>query len=297
MSTPERAKQLAGRFAKVDGIPYSMPINSEKTPALMAAFSIDADKAKKLMPGNELHPMRLWKRALLMITVVNYKITDIGSYIEYSIAIGCTHGKKAAPPLLPGIFQKPWGTGQYVYDLPVSTEVSVKGGKGIWGMPKHQANLDFVVGDDWVSSQYDKDGQFMMKIEVKKPDHSWLKIKTPAANYCQFRGMLMKSYVYFEGKIGFRLFQKDSARLYIGDHPRMQALKDLDIDPNPIFAAYFPETQGILDDYFESWFLTYPTLPSTIPEGLESVTKLGQGQDWLKPPTAVVPPAIDARRK
>ena len=29
--------------------------------------------------------------------------------------------------------------GQYVWDLPVSTEISVKGGKGIWGTPKHQA--------------------------------------------------------------------------------------------------------------------------------------------------------------
>ena len=51
------------------------------------------------------------------------------------------------PPLLPLVFQKTFGLGQYVVDLPVSTEVSVKGGKGIWGMPKHQANLDFVVTD------------------------------------------------------------------------------------------------------------------------------------------------------
>ena len=38
-----------------------------------------------------------------------------------------------------------YGTGQYVFDLPVCSEISVKGGKGIWGMPKHQANLDFII--------------------------------------------------------------------------------------------------------------------------------------------------------
>ena len=44
----------------------------------------------------------------------------------------------------------------------MSTEVSVKGGKGIWGMPKHQASLDFVVNDDAVSSHYDVDGQLVL---------------------------------------------------------------------------------------------------------------------------------------
>jgi hypothetical protein len=34
----------------------------------------------------------------------------------------------------------------------------------------------------------------------------------------------------------------------------------------------------------ESWFISYDTPPSTVPEGLESVVELGQGEDWLPPP-------------
>jgi len=56
------------------------------------------------------------------------------------IAIACTHGLKPAPRLLPAIFMQHYGTGQYVIDLPVSSDISVKGGKGILGMPKHKAN-------------------------------------------------------------------------------------------------------------------------------------------------------------
>ena len=70
-----------------------------------------------------------------------------------------------SPLLLPG----PFRFGQYVVDLPVSTEISVKGGKGIWGMPKHQANLDFEVTDRVVSSQYDKDGQAAVFVEIERP--------------------------------------------------------------------------------------------------------------------------------
>src|SRR5205823_6055394 len=115
--------------------------------------------------------------------------------------------------LLPAVFMKHYGTGQWVYDLPVSTEISVKGGKGIWGMPKHQANLNFVIGEDTVSSQYDLDGRLAMKIEIRRPRSAWLPLRMSAANYCAFRGMLMKSYIYFQGKVGFSLFGKGSARL------------------------------------------------------------------------------------
>lgn len=284
MGKPKRLDEQAGRHALVDGIPFQLPVRSANTPALMAAFSIDADKAARLMPGNELHPFRLWNRGLLVITVVDYIDTNIGRYIEYSIAIACTHGSRPAPRLLPGIFMKTFGTGQYVFDLPVSTEVSVKGGKGIWGMPKHQANLDFIIGEKWVSSQYDLDGQMLMRIDVAKPAKAWLPLNVGAVNYCGFRGMLMASYIYFKGKLGFSLLKRGSARLTIGDHPRVRALKDLDIGETPLFAGFLPDTQGVLDDHFECWFMSHAQPPGAPMEGMESVVTLGQHQDWLAPP-------------
>ena len=284
MAVPARQHRLEGRHALVDGIPFTMPINSEQSPALMAAFSIDLDAARALIPGNEVHPFQLWKRGLLVVTVIDYRITDIGKYIEYSIAIACTHGKSPAPRLLPGLLMKTYGTGQYVWDLPVSSEVSVKGGKGIWGMPKHQASLDFLIGERWVSSQYDLDGQMLMRIDVKKPASAWLPLNMGAVNYCAFRGMLMKSYIYFKGKLGFWLFKPGAARLLIGDHPRMAPLKALDIRPEPIFAGFFPSTAGVLDDYLECWFLTEAQVPNQSIQGLESTYPLGQSQAWLAPP-------------
>ncbi|MGH8306822.1 MAG: acetoacetate decarboxylase family protein [Gammaproteobacteria bacterium] len=284
MYMPGRLKRQAGRYALVDDIPFKLPVQSAQTPALMAAFAINADKAAQLLPGNELYPLRLWNRGLLVITVVNYEVTNIGKYIEFSIAIACTHGHRPAPRLLPALFSRIYGTGQYVYDLPVSTEVSVKGGKGIWGMPKHQANLDFVVGEQWVSSQYDLDGQLVMRIDVQRPRHAWMPVSMAGTNYCAFRGMLMASYIYFKGKLGFSLFKKGAARLVIGDHPRIQVLKFLEISPQPLFTGYFPDTHGVLDDHFDSWFLSHEQPPQTPMQGMESVVNLGQSQEWLSPP-------------
>lgn len=283
---PKRIKRYAGRHALVDNIPYVMPISAKNSPALMAGFSCDWEKANALLPGNEVHALRLPNgRAALLITVINYLETSIGKYIEYSIAIACTHGPKPAPKILNVLFMKSNGTGQYILDLPVSSEISVKGGKGIWGMPKHQANLDFIVTDTTVSSQYEKDGQFAFRIEMDKPKRSMFGIKVGTTNYCQFRNMLMASYIYFQTKAGVNLFGKAKARLFVGDHPKVSYLRAIDINPDPFFTIYMPQANGILDDHFDCWFMTYDEPPHTMPEGLESIYDLGKGEDWLPPPS------------
>lgn len=285
MKIPDRIQRTEGRHALVDGIAFDLPVDSRDTPALMAAFPISAARAAELLPGTDVHPLRLGgDRALLVITVVDYRVTDIGKYIEFSIAIACTHGPRAAPALVPALLRGRYGTGQFVVDLPVSSEVSVKGGKGIWGMPKHQANLDFVIRDDRVWSQYDLDGQLCMRIELDRPRWAGLPLSMAAVNYCAFRGMLNKSNVYFRGHAGFKLPGTRSARLTLGPHPRMDPLRALGIGSRPLFAGFFPETRGVLDDHCESWFLTYDQPPEAAPEGLESVAGLGLGQDWLAPP-------------
>src|ERR687893_277029 len=169
MRIPRRLRRQSGRYALVDGIPYQLPVDSRNSPALVAAFPINVEKAKKLLPGNELHPVRVFGRGVLLLTVVDYQSTDIGRYVEYITTIACTHGPRPAPPLLPFVFRRLFGFGGYVYDMPVSTEISVKGGKGIWGTPKVQANLDFNVTGSTITSQYDLDGELAMRIEMRPP--------------------------------------------------------------------------------------------------------------------------------
>lgn len=289
---PQRQERLRGQYARVDGIRYAMPVNSDDSPVLMAAFPINKRAAAAILPGTELRPFSLGGKGLLVVTVVNYKSTDIGKYIEYSLAIAVTHGTRPAPPVLPLIFQKTFRLGQYVVDLPVSTEVSVKGGKGIWGMPKHQASLDFVVTDSTVSAQYDDGGRLGCFIEIERPEPLGLPLKLAASNYCAFRGMLMKSDIYFEATGDIALGPDAKARLVLGDAPGVAALKTLQPGSKPVFTAYLPEAHGVLDDHFEAWFLTAATEAEAalIPGGdpLESVAGLGQGQEWLPAPDRTV---------
>ncbi len=286
MSVSKRIKDYTGRFAMVDGITFKLPVSATKSPALMAGFFCDYDQAKALMPGNELHPVKVFGKAVFMVTVIDYRVTTIGKYIEYSIALAVTRGSKPAPPFLPAMLMKTYKTGQYILDLPVSSEISVKGGKGIWGMPKHKANLDFIISDTQVSAQYEKDGQFAFRIEIDKPQKSNFPINVSSINYSHFRNMLMASYIHFKSKAGIKLGKSAAGRLFIGDHPRTKFLKNLKIKSKPFFTLYMPEANGILDDHFECWFMTYEKQPQKVtPEGFESVFNLGLNEDWLPAPS------------
>ncbi len=285
MRMPRRQRRLAGRHALVDGIPFEMPINSADSPAFFAAFTIDARRAAALLPGGEVHPFRISpRRALLLVTVVDYRVTDIGKYIEFSVAIPCTHGPRPAIPLLPGLFMRAFGTGQFVLDLPVSTEISVKGGKGIWGMPKHRASLDFAITDTEVTSRYDLDGQMVMRIAIDRPSQLRFPVRVGAANYCAYRGMLMKSFIYFRGRMHAAFGRRAVARLTLGEHSRADPLRDLDISSHALFTGFIPVSTGVLDDHYQSWFLTHDEPVTEPPEGLETVVDLGLSQEWPEPP-------------
>ena len=295
MGIPKRQKRLKGRYANVDGIKYELPVDSWDASSVIAAFPCDYEAARALMPKGDVHPFRLWKKAMLLVTVIDYRQTDIGSYIEYSIGIACTKGAKPAPRLLPGLLMRSFGTGQFVHDLPVSTEISVKGGKGIWGMPKHQTNLDYVEGKKWLSAQYDLDGEMVTRLDIRRPAGLKIPLSMGARNYCHFRGMMMRSFVYIRGKASIGL-GRESGRLLMGNHPRTDALKSLNLAATPAFTAYIPNLHGVLDDYFDSWFATSPVpLPEMQGEGLETTHPLGFGEDWPPPPAR--DPAFDVDKE
>ena len=95
----------------------------------------------------------------------------------------------------------------------------------------------------------------------------------------------MASYIYFDTKAGVNLFGNAKARLYIGDHPNVAMLRDIDIKSDPFFTMYMPKANGILDDHFDCWFMTYDEPPTEMGEDFNSVINLGLDEEWLAPPS------------
>ena len=47
-------------------------------------------------------------------------------------------------------------------------------------MPKHRASLDFLIGPETVSSQYDLDGEMVTRIDIERPRSAWLPLNMGA---------------------------------------------------------------------------------------------------------------------
>src|SRR5258708_13231013 len=88
---PRRLKRESKEFALVDGIPFALPVRSRRMQALMAAFPVDPDSAQALLPAITIHVARLWLRALLVVTVVNFDVTGIGRYFEVRLTLDSIH--------------------------------------------------------------------------------------------------------------------------------------------------------------------------------------------------------------
>jgi hypothetical protein len=284
MGFPSRIEWLEGRYANVDGIPFRMPISTKASPAMFAAFPCDGDAAEALIPGDELHAWRFRGKGVVVIAVVNYQDTTIGKYVEFCLGVMATSGRRPCGAIRSALFRGRYGTGVYIYDLPVSSEISVKGGLGIWGMPKRQANLDFVVSDDTVSSQYDLDGELVARIDIPRPTFTKFPMRMTGTGWgADFRGLMTKSTVYSRGTLGFHI-RPCSARLVLGDHPRARPLKALDIGERALISGYIPRFNGVLDDHVESW---YVTSSEPLPEpavGIGDVHDLTLSEEWLAPP-------------
>jgi hypothetical protein len=102
--------------------------------------------------------------------------------------------------------------------------------------------------------------------------------------------MLMKSSIYFTDRAEVAVGPFAKAQLLIGEHPRMDPLRTLDMSSKALFTACLPHSKGVLDDHFESWFITSP---DAIEPGerwggddLGSVFGLPNSTEWLDPPSA-----------
>ncbi len=230
---PTRQQRLAGRYARAKGVPFEMPVRIDRASAALAAFPVNADRAADLLPGDAaLHPFRAFgNTGLLLVTATDYEATSFGAYVELGLMIVCTRGARPAPPLVSLLRPRHYGVGLYVVDLPVSTERSARAGRDIWGLPKRRADLDVRVGEDVVSGRYGKDGQLACRIDIGRPSSAPVNVpfyvEVPA--YSRFRGMLVRSRLYVRARAGVAAFGGASARLALGEHPRVQPLEALEV--------------------------------------------------------------------
>jgi Acetoacetate decarboxylase (ADC) len=110
---------------------------------LVVGNRIDPTRAKASFGGLPLEPLAVWRRALALVCVFEYRDTTIGPYNELG---GGVYARRTgrAPSILKVLrdMRPIEEVGLYVNNLPVNTAAAHAAGVELWGFPKYITPID-----------------------------------------------------------------------------------------------------------------------------------------------------------
>lgn len=118
--------------------------------AITAVFPISYKKAAQLIYSSHLKPARLsFTKALLSVTVFDFKESPVGPYTELAYAIPVLYKSKLNIPLLPILFYKVLNNfGYYVLDILQNKEIAIAHGKALTEYPHNNELIIAKLNDD-----------------------------------------------------------------------------------------------------------------------------------------------------
>ena len=246
-----------------DGSGVEMPLLTERASLFSAFFTIDARKARALLPSSELRPVRTSpRRALLGVQVMDYSEKSIDPYREFVVSIPVHRSRFADLPFVSaGLMERLSGAGAYLTHIAVTTEESRRVGWEVLGFPKFICDVELTSSDSERVGEVAAAGQSIFTLAIRRPaSHRKRERDFYSYSLGPDDNLLYHVPYQYSASVGFR-FGPRSARLHLGDHPVSHELRDLDISAAPLLALDAPQ------------FALISNLP-------EARTEVG---DWLDP--------------
>ncbi len=207
------------------GETVTLPLSTDAT-VYGAIFSADREAVADLLPRG-LAPIRATPRraAVTFLAVEYHRIGDdaMEPYDEFSVMFPAVQAGERSWPFASLATH---GASGYVWYLPVTTEPATALGVDIWGYPKEVAEIEH---DDHVAGRRTTvraDGQDVITLDVERaPAVDWAQ---DGASYTVKDGTLLREPLTLDGKLGGWPYS-GQARWTLGDHPRADRLRGLDL--------------------------------------------------------------------
>lgn len=187
-----------------------------------------------------LKPALYWfGKPVVAIGLIQYKDSDLGAYDEIIVAIpvvpeSCRSGNITNWLDLYSSFEKRQG-GQYIIHIPVTSQVSVDGGRDLWGYPKILAPLEHHFNQNKIESQFKDEAD---KVQLDWKGELGAGIPIPAMNlmtYSFLNGSLMKTHVDVKASMKWFPFAKVKLTIHEENCNMAKDIKALGLNKtNPI---------------------------------------------------------------
>jgi hypothetical protein len=236
---------------------YSFPTFYADVTCAVAIFLCDRDRAREMMPHPSLRPVKMpGGRSVVIFSCYEYRnVMNIAPYNEIAMTIPIMVGDGWAPPLLPLVMDFK-GKGYYVFSMPVTSLENRIRGTSIWGLPKIVEEIDISTeGGACATTAKDDRGETYLELTVPTTG-STKHFDETGYLYTVRDGELLKSRTCFKGDFTVTtnaalLWKKirpaGTPVLRLGNSPRADAIKALNIEPTPFQLRYCASMNSCFD--------------------------------------------------
>ncbi len=251
--------QLNDEIAKT----YQFPTFYGDVTCAIAIFMCDYGSAQAMMPHPLMKPVRMPRgRSVVVFSCYEYRnVTGIDSYNEIAMTIPVMVGGDKNPLVLP-LIKDYDNKGYYVFSMPVTSLENQIRGQKIWGLPKVVEEISLLDSEHHCTTTA-KDEQGTTYFELKVPKTGKAKhFDETGYLYSMLNKQLQKSQTNFKGDFNInsnlsRLWSKGQKAatpiLILGDSPRAQVLKDLQVEAVPFQTRYTKSMNSCFDLPLGQW--------------------------------------------
>ncbi|MFT6209661.1 MAG: hypothetical protein ACJATE_000254 [Bacteroidia bacterium] len=237
---------------------FSFPTFYNNVSCGIGIFMCSYEKALQLLPHPSMKPVKMpGERAVVVFSCYEYKnVMNMNPYNEIAMTIPLLMDGGLSIPVLPLVSKAFKNFGYHVFSMPVTSEENRIRGQKLWGIPKVTERLDIK----------QKDG-FSTTVAFDSNDKEYFRLRIPMDGkpqsfdetghlYSIRDNDIIKAQTNFKGDFKVNkhmglLLSKDkksnSPLLTLGDSPRAEVLKSLEIEESVFQTRWTPSMEACFD--------------------------------------------------
>lgn len=224
----------------------------------MGVFMCNYQQALELLPHPSMKPVKMPRaRAIVIFSCYQYKtVMNMQPYNEIAMTIPLLINPSISVPVLPLVSKAFKNFGYHVFSMPVTSEENRIRGKKLWGLPKITERIDIEQKNGFSTTVAFDDGgkeYFRLKIPMIGKAESF---DETGQLYSVRENQLVQGQTNFKGDfkvtkhMGLLLRKgkkSDAPILSLGDSPRAETLKKLEIEEQVFQTRWCPNMEACFD--------------------------------------------------
>ncbi|MCB9205164.1 MAG: acetoacetate decarboxylase family protein [Flavobacteriales bacterium] len=237
---------------------FSFPTFYKNVSCGIGIFMCSYEQAQKALPHPSMKPVRMpGGRAVVIFSCYEYKtVMNMQPYNEIAMTIPLLINPSISVPVLPLVSKAFKNFGYHVFSMPVTSEENRIRGQKLWGIPKVTERIDIEQKDGFSTTvAYDQNEKEYFRLRVPMSGNAESFDETGNL-YSVREGELVKAQTNFKGDFKVNkhmglLFNKgkksNDPLLTLGDSPRAEVLKRLEIEESVFQTRWCPSMEACFD--------------------------------------------------